>query len=326
MTTQNEDLASPASSVKERVSVTPLFRKAILSATQNRLVAKGVRRYGMRFGAARFVAGETLDEAVAVLRGLNAQGLKCNTTILGEGVHDEATASQVVAGYKEVLDRIASEKLDVNVALKLSHLGLDLGEETAYRNVQSLVVHAASLGNFVRIDMEESARVDATIRIYKRLRADGHDNTGAVLQSYLFRTEADLADLLPLNPNLRYVKGAYLESPEIAHTKKSDVDGNYVKLVERALLAGCFSAVATHDEKIIEHVISFAVKNGVPKEQFQIQMLYGIRTQLQLDLAKRGFSVLVATPFGPDWYFYLMRRLAERPANAMFFAKSLIKR
>jgi len=326
-------MASPGPSTDEhtestldRVSPTPIFRKVILKATGNKTVSKTVRKYGMRLGASRFVAGETLDEAVAALRALNDQGLVCNTTILGEGVHDEATANQVVAAYTEVLDRIASENLKCNVALKLTHLGLDLGEETAYANVEKLVIHAAGLGNFVRMDMEESARVDATLQIYKRLRAAGHENTGTVLQSYLFRTPGDLADLLPLEPNLRFVKGAYLEPPSIAYTKKSDVDREYVKLVERSLQQGGFTAVATHDEVIIDHVIKFADQNGIARDRFQFQMLYGIRTQLQKDLAARGFSVLVATPFGPDWYFYLMRRLAERPANTLFFAKNLVKR
>jgi proline dehydrogenase len=326
MTAQPSDPTPPEDGARDGLSATPVFRKVILSATNNKTVAKGVRRYGMRFGAARFVAGETLDEAVAALKALNAQGLKCNTTILGEGVHDEATANRVVADYKVVLDRIAREGLNVNVALKLTHLGLDLGEETAYRNVEELVRYAANAGNFIRIDMEESARVDPTLRIYKRLREAGHDNTGTVLQSYLYRTMADLESLLPLTPNLRFVKGAYLEQPAIVYPSKREVDRSYVELVERSLTAGGFTAVATHDERIIEHVIAFAEKRAIDRDKFQFQMLYGIRSQLQLDLAKRGFSVLVATPFGPDWYFYLMRRLAERPANALFFAKNLIKR
>lgn len=326
MTTQPGDPPPSDERTRDGLTVTPLFRKVILSATQNKVVARGVRRYGMRFGAARFVAGETLDEAVVALKALNAQGLKCNTTILGEGVRDHATANQVVAGYKEVLERIASEALDVNVALKLTHLGLDLGEETAYRNVEELVVHAAKLGNFIRIDMEESARVDPTLRIFRRLREAGHDNVGTVLQSYLYRTGADLDSLLPLKPNLRFVKGAYLEPPALVYPTKRDVDRSFIELVERSLTAGGFTAVATHDERIIEHVITFAEKQAISRERFQFQMLYGIRTQAQLDLVKRGFSVLVATPFGPDWYFYLMRRLAERPANALFFAKNLIKR
>ena len=316
----------PAASWRQRLPINSAFRKLILTATHNRLIARVVRKYGMRLGAGRFVAGETLDEAIAVLRGLNRQGLRANTTLLGEGVKDEATTAAVVAEYMTVLDRIAQEKLTVNVALKLTHLGLDLGEEVAYRNVERLVAHAATLGNFIRIDMEESARVDPTLRIYKRLRADGHDNVGPVIQSYLYRTPADLADLLPLKPNLRLVKGAYLEPESIAYPSKADVDRAYVELAETMLRECSFTAIATHDEQIIEHVIAFAGRNGVGKDRFEFQMLYGIRAQFQRALVGRGFRVLVATPYGPEWYFYLMRRLAERPANVLFFAKNLIRR
>jgi proline dehydrogenase len=307
-------------------SLNPVFRKGILVATNNRVVARSVRRHGMRLGAARFVAGETLDEAVIALRALNDKGLRTNTTILGEGVNDEQTASAVVDAYVEVLDRIASEGLFTNVALKLTHLGLDLGEEIAFQNVQKLVAHAATCNNFIRIDMEESARVDATLRIYRRLREGGHENVGTVLQAYLFRTEQDLEDLLPLKPNLRLVKGAYLESPEIAFAKKADVDANYLKLAERMLCGNSFTAIATHDERIINHVIESTKDKAISRDRFEFQMLYGIRPQLQLDLVVRGFGVLVATPFGPDWYYYLMRRLAERPANLMFFASNLVRR
>ncbi len=308
------------------LSLNPVFRKGILVATNNRVVARSVKRHGMRLGAARFVAGETLDEAVEALRALNSKGLRTNTTILGEGVNDEATASSVVDAYVEVLDRIASEGLITNVALKLTHLGLDLGIEIAFQNVAKLVEHAATRNNFIRIDMEESARVDPTLRIYRRLREAGHDNVGTVLQAYLFRTEQDLDDLLPLKPNLRLVKGAYLESPEIAFAKKADVDANYVKLAERMLCGNSFTAIATHDERIINHVIDITKQKEISRDRFEFQMLYGIRPQLQLDLVDRGFGVLVATPFGPDWYYYLMRRLAERPANLMFFASNLVSR
>jgi len=284
-----------------------------------------VQRYGFRLGAARFVAGESLDAAVPVLRRLNEQGLLTNTTLLGEGVRDEAETREVVAAYREVLDRIHAEELRTNVALKLTHLGLSIDEELAQRNVGELVEHAAQRGNFVRIDMEESAHVDATLGIYRRLRESGHDNVGAVLQSYLFRTEEDLAALLPLGPNLRLVKGAYLEPPEVAYPRKSDVDAAYVRLLERSLAAGGFTAVATHDETLIEHAISFAREHGVPKERFQFQMLYGVRSRLQLDLVGRGFDVLVATPYGPEWYRYLMRRLAERPANVLFLLRNLVR-
>ena len=307
-------------------TLTPVFRKGILVATNNALVARGVRRYGMRLGAARCVDGETLDEAVGVLRSLNEQGLRTNTTLLGEGVRDEATVRAVVASYKTILDRIAAERLVTNIALKLTHRGLDLGEDLAYRSVEQLVRHAAARDNFIRIDMEESARVEPTLRIYRRLREAGHDNVGTVLQSYLYRTERDLEDLLPLAPNLRLVKGAYLEPASIAYPRKPDVDRAYVDLAERMMIDGGFTAIATHDERIIDHVLEFTSRHGIGTDRFEFQLLYGVRPQLQLDLVRRGYRVLVATPFGPDWYPYLMRRLAERPANVLFLARNLIRR
>ena len=312
---------------KVAVTLNPIFRKGVLAATHNRAVAAGVRRYGMQCGAARFVAGETIDEAVPVLRSLNQKGLRTNTTLLGEHVRDETMAREVVTAYRIVLDRIAAERLTTNVALKLTHLGLDLGEELAYANAAELVAHAATRGNFIRIDMEESTRVDATLRIYRRLREAGHDNIGTVLQAYLHRTEADLEGLLPLAPNLRLVKGAYLEPATVAYPKKADVDAGFLRLAQRMLrAANGFTAIATHDERLIEHLIGFARREGVAGDRFEFQMLYGIRPQLQADLVRRGHRVLVATPFGPDWYFYLMRRLAERPANALFFAQNLAHR
>lgn len=321
--------SSPASqplSARLSAMVNPLFRKGILLATHNRVVAKGVRRYGMRLGGSRFVAGENFDQAVPVLRRLNEQGLLTNTTLLGEGVRDEREAAAVVAEYERLLDRIAAEGLKTNIALKLTHLGLDLGEEVAWTNVERLVRHAETVGNFIRLDMEESARVDVTLRIYRRLREAGHDNVGTVLQSALLRTPSDLESLLPLTPNLRLVKGAYLEAPEVAHQKKADVDAAYVKLAERMLLANSFTAIATHDEKIIDHVIGFAKQHGLTNDVYEFQMLYGIRSQLQLDLVRRGFRVLVATPYGSEWYFYLMRRLAERPANVLFLLRGMARR
>jgi proline dehydrogenase len=301
------------------------LRSLILAAADSPRLQRLVQKYGFRLGAARFVAGETLDEAVPVLRRLNESGLLANTTLLGEGVRDEAETRGVVAAYREVLDRIQAEGLRTNVALKLTHLGLSIDEELAQCNVAELVAHAARVGNFVRIDMEESRHVDATLRIYRHLRESGHENVGAVLQSYLFRSEDDLAGLLPLAPNLRLVKGAYLEPPEVAYPLKGDVDAAYVSLVETSLGGEGFTAVATHDETLIEHAIAFASERGIPRERFQFQMLYGVRPRLQLDLARRGFDVLVATPYGPEWYRYLMRRLAERPANLLFLLRNLAR-
>ena len=302
-----------------------VLRSVILAAADSPRLQRLVQKYGFRLGAARFVAGETLDDAVPVLRRLNESGLLTNTAILGEGVRDESETRAVAAAYRELLDRIQAEGLRTNVAVKLTHLGLVLDEELAYGNVAELLEHAAARSNFVRIDMEESSHVDATLRIYRRLREAGHDNVGAVLQSYLFRSEDDLAALLPLAPNLRIVKGAYLEPPEVAYPQKRDVDAAYASLVETSLEGEGFTAVATHDEALIERAISFAREGGIANERFQFQMLYGVRPRLQLDLVARGYDVLVATPYGPDWYRYLMRRLAERPANLLFFLRSFVR-
>ena len=300
-------------------------RTTILAAAKNGTVRRFVNAYGMRLGAARFVAGETLDEAVPVLRSLNDRGLAANTTLLGEDVLNEDETRAVAAEFRRILDRIREEGLGVNVALKLTHLGLDVDEDLAFENVRSVVDHAAQVGNFVRIDMEYSSLVDPTLRIYRRLREAGYANVGTVLQSYLYRSAADLEELLPLQPNLRLVKGAYLEPAEVAYPRKEDVDAAYVRLLERSLGREGYTAVATHDERLIEHAIGFANGTGIERDRFEFQMLYGVRPQLQLDLVRRGFKVLVATPYGPEWFPYLMRRLAERPANVMFFARNLVR-
>lgn len=299
-----------------------VMRKVILSAAENPQVRRVVSKHGMRLGGSRFVAGETMDDCVRVLRELNEKGLYANTTLLGEAVRDEAEARAVADEYIVLVDRLAAEELRANVALKLTHLGLELGEELAYDNLRRVVER----GPFIRIDMEQSSFVDATLRIYRRLREDGFDNVGTVLQAYLYRTEQDLESLLPLQPNLRLVKGAYLEPAEVAYPKKADVDAAYVRLLETMLRAAGYTAIATHDEAIVEHAIRFADEHAVPRDSFEFQMLYGVRPQLQLDLAGRGYKVLVATPYGPEWYPYLMRRLGERPANALFLLRNLARR
>jgi proline dehydrogenase len=280
----------------------------------------------MRFGAGRFVAGETLDECVTVLRKLNEGGLHANTTLLGEAIPDVEGAEAVTSAYETILDRLVAESLRANVALKLTHLGLSFDEEVAYTNIEHLVARAGRLGQFIRIDMEQSDLVEPTLRIYERLRGAGHGNVGTALQSYLHRTPADLERLLPLSPNLRIVKGAYLEPTEIAYPDKADVDRAYVELVARCLGEDAYVAVATHDEAIIRQVQAFAERDGVARDRFEFQMLYGVRSALQRSVAAQGYKVLVATPFGPDWYPYLMRRLAERPANVGFFLRNLVRR
>ena len=301
------------------------LRTGILAAADSSRVQGVVRRHGMRFGASRFVAGETLDECLVVLRRLNDQGLWANTTLLGEGVLSPTQTENVVAAYREIVDRIADEQLRANVALKLTHLGLEIDEELAYANIRGLVEYAGERGGFIRIDMEQSQFVDATLRLYRRLRGDGLDRVGTVLQSYIYRTPADLDSLLPLEPNLRLVKGAYLEPEAVAFPRKADVDAAYVRLLERMLTEAGHTAIATHDSILIQHAIRFAADHEIPRERFEFQMLYGVRPQLQLDLVRRGFKVLVATPFGPEWYPYLMRRLGERPANLLFFVKNTLR-
>lgn len=307
-------------------SINGTLRKGILAAADSPGVQRGVRRYGMRLGAARFVAGETLDECVVVLRRLNEQGLYANTTLLGEGVLQPGETERVVAAYDQIIDRLADEQLKANVALKLTHLGLEIDEDLAYRNVRALVEHARARESFIRIDMEQSQFVDATLRIYERLREDRLDNVGTVLQSYLYRTPQDLDGLLTLEPNLRLVKGAYLEPSSVAYEEKADVDAAYARLMERMLAGPGYTAVATHDAALIERAVRFATDHAIEKDRFEFQMLYGVRPQLQLDLVRRGYKVLVATPFGPEWYPYLMRRLGERPANLLFFVKNTFRR
>ena len=307
-------------------TLSSLPRAAILHAAESDRLQRLVQQHGRRVGAARFVAGETLDECVGVLRRLNDAGLHANTTLLGEAIPDVEGATAVTDEYERILERLVAEKLKANIALKLTHLGLAFDEEVAHANVERLVARAGELGTFLRIDMEQSYYVEVTLRLYERLRDAGHDSVGTVLQSYLYRTPGDLERLLPSAPNLRIVKGAYLEPDSLAYPEKRDVDRAYLELVQRGLREGAYIAVATHDESIVRQVQAFAAREGIPRDRFEFQMLYGVRPVLQRSIAAEGYKVLVASPFGPHWYPYLMRRLAERPANLGFFLKNLVRR
>jgi proline dehydrogenase len=306
-------------------AVHALSRRLILAASESESIRGFVRRHGMRFGARRFVAGETFEEAVPVLRQLNERGLLTNTTLLGEGVREPDETQAVVEEYERVLDGIARAGLRTNLAVKPTHLGLALDTDLTCENLARLTAYAARHGNFVRMDMEESRYVDPTLAVYRRLREEGMMNIGIVLQAYLYRSERDLASLIDLEPNIRVCKGAYLEPPDVAYPEKTDVDAAYVRLLEQALRRAGFVGIATHDERMIERAIAFVARERTPGERFQFQMLYGVRPQLQLSLVRRGYPVLVATPYGPDWYRYLMRRLAERPANIAFLLRNLVR-
>ena len=271
------------------------------------------------------MAGETLDDFMRVVQSMNDRGFRVAAGMLGEDVRSVSDTRAVTQDYRNVFDRFEVAGANANVALKLTHLGLVIDRALAYENIASLAAYAAERRNFVRIDMEQSSHTDATIAIYRRLRAAGHANVGTVLQAYLYRTDADLRALLPLRPNLRLVKGAYLEPPEVAFPKKRDVDRNFVTLIERSLLEGAFTAIATHDDAIIEHSLEFIRRNAIREGTYEFQMLYGVRSKLQASMIERGIPMRVAVPFGSEWYPYLMRRLAERPANLFFFVSSVLR-
>jgi proline dehydrogenase len=302
------------------------LRAAILAAADNTLVRRVVSRYGFRLGAKRFVAGETADDFLSVARAVNAQGFAVACGILGEGVASAREATHAADQYCALLRTFEDRRIDANVAFKLTHVGLDIDRELALENAARIAQTAQDTGNTMRLDMEQSRYVDATLDIYRALRAR-YACVGAVLQSYLFRSMDDLRSLLPLAPNLRIVKGAYLEPPSIAFANKADVDASYLRLVETALEGDGYTAVATHDRRIVEHVINFVQKRGIPQRgRFEFQMLYGISTPFAQDLVRAGYRVRLAVPFGTYWFPYLMRRLAERPANLAFFLKGAFTR
>jgi len=302
------------------------LRAAILAAADSATVRRIVSRYGMRLGARRFVAGETAQEFLAAAKEANARGFAVACGILGEGVADRAEAIAAADRYCELLAAFSHEGIDANVAFKLTHVGLDIDPELAFENAARIAQTARETGNTIRLDMEQSRYVDATLAIYRRLR-ERFSCVGFVLQSCLFRSPQDLNAMLALAPNVRIVKGAYLEPPDIAYAKKHDVDENYVRLVEAALAHDGYTAIATHDEKIVERVGRFATQHGLPlRGRFEFQMLHGISAPLARRLVERGYRVRVAIPFGDYWFPYLMRRLAERPANLTFFFKGALAR
>lgn len=275
--------------------------------------------------ARRFVAGDTLSSAVDAVRALNASSMRATLDHLGEHVTSADDATLAAAAYLTALNRIAAEGIDSNVSLKLTQMGLDLSPDLAWANVTAIVQAAAARGNFVRIDMEGSPLVGTTLAFYERLRAAGYDNVGVVIQSYLYRSVADVEKLLAMRARVRLVKGAYDEPPDVAYPLKRDVDENFLRLAARLLEQGNYPAIATHDEKIINWSKRFAADRGIGRERFEFQFLYGIRRDLQQQLAGEGYNVRVYVPYGSEWYPYLMRRLAERPENLFFVLSNLFR-
>jgi proline dehydrogenase len=286
-----------------------------------------VSRWGLaRRVARRFVAGETLDEAVAAVRALNQGGLAASLDYLGESVQRAEDTHEVVATYQDLLKRIHEGKLDASVSLKLTHLGLDISEDLCQTNLRHILTDAQNYGIPVTIDMENTPYTDVTLRFYRTMRDEyGFDNVGTVIQAYLRRSEADMVALGAEGAHIRLCKGAYLEPPELAFPDKADVDANYVKLTRAFLRSPGYLCIATHDENMIQAAESAIRDLNIPPNRYEFQMLYGIRSARQAELAKAGYKVRIYVPFGAAWYPYFMRRLAERPANLWFFARSLFR-
>jgi proline dehydrogenase len=274
----------------------------------------------------RFVAGETIDEAVNFIREINAEGCSATFDHLNESVATVAEADLEVAEYLNILSKINETRINSNASIKLTQFGLGLDHELAYKNARRVVEEAQRRGNFVRVDMEDSSVTQVTIDIFKRLRAEfGLNDVGIVLQSYLRRTFADAQELTKIPARIRICKGAYNEPPEVAFPDKKDTDDNYVRVMQLLLASGIYHGIATHDPKMIEATINFASSEGISKDKFEFQMLFGVRRDLQRQLARDGYNMRVYVPYGKHWYPYFMRRLAERPANIWFVLKNLAK-
>lgn len=307
------------------MDLTPLYRKVVLTIAANKVVTATALKVGMKLGASRFVAGETLDGALNVVKDLNRRGILVTLDHLGEGVHEERVAREMSRAYLDLLDGIARTGVASNVSFKPTQMGLSFDRKLADEVILAIVQKARTLNNFVRMDMEDTPYTDATLEIYRNLRAIGYDNVGTVIQSYLYRTEQDIAALMALNPNLRIVKGAYKEPADLAFPKKFDVDENYKKVMATLLLNGHYTAAATHDERIVDWLKQFAQEHKIDRNRFEIQMLFGVRMSWQEELAREGYKVRCYVPYGRMWYPYFTRRIAERPGNFWFVVKNLVK-
>lgn len=303
-----------------------LYRSLLLGLAGNRAAESLALRFGMRLGASRFVAGTTLCEALEAARTLNGKGIAVTLDHLGEGIRDLAEADGYRDAYLTLLQAIGREGVRGNVSLKPTQMGLALDPASALVRIRDIVREAQRLSLFVRLDMENSPYTTATIEIVRQLRREGLTCTGTVIQAYLYRSAADVKRLTDEGINLRLVKGAYKESSSIAFAARADVDSNFRRLIKIRLDSGVYTAIATHDEAIIDWTRSYAERRRIPRTAFEFQMLYGIRTQLQESLAGKGYTVRCYVPYGVQWYPYFVRRLAERPANAAFVLRNIGKR
>jgi proline dehydrogenase len=302
-----------------------MMRNFFLFLSKNKAMKNLGMKYGLRFGASRFVAGETFDKAARTIKELNQKGLAVTLDYLGEFVETEREAVERTNVMLQAIERIGIEQLNAQLSMKLTAVGLDISDELVVGNMRWVLDTAEKNSVFVTIDMEDYSRCQKTLDLFKLLKEE-YSNVGTVLQAYLYRVINDVEDLSPFHPSLRLVKGAYKESADVAFPHKKDVDENFKKMIEKHLLNGNYAMVATHDERIIEYTLDLVKQKGIGMDQFEFQMLYGIRPERQLELAAEGFNVRVYVPFGTDWYGYFMRRLAERPANVLFVLKGILKK
>lgn len=306
----------------------PVLRSAFIALSRNRTMRGFCEN--SRFGhgmSSRFVAGMEIDDAVRVAQAVNQQGIHVTLDSLGESVSSEVEAQKAADIYHQLLDQISARNVDANVSVKLTQMGLELDPELAEAIALSLTEHAKSLGNFVRIDMEDSSLTQLTLDIVRRIHArpDLRGAIGIVIQSYLYRSEADIEQLVADGIRVRLCKGAYKEPAEVAFPAKADVDKNYIKLSHMLLDSPVYHGLATHDEAMIDAAKAFVAQHKIDSSRFEFQMLYGVRRDLQRKLVAEGFNVRVYIPFGREWYPYFMRRLAERPANVLFLAKNFFR-
>ena len=303
--------------------------------TRNTLIwlsqREGLKDFATRFSffkklTTRFVAGETIDEAVRFIKEINREGCTATFDHLNESVQNAAETQAEVIEYSNILKSIEDNGIQSNVSIKLTQFGLGIDPELAYQNARQVVLEAQKRQNFVRVDMEDSKVTQVTIDIFKRLRSEfGPNEVGIVLQSYLRRTYDDAQELVRLPARIRICKGAYNEPAEVACPDKKDVEAHYIKVMQLLLSSGTYHGIATHDPKMIEATIDFATREGIAKDKFEFQMLYGVRRDLQRQLARDGYKMRVYVPYGKHWYPYFMRRLAERPANIWFVLKNMLK-
>lgn len=304
-----------------------MFRSSLLYLSNQPRVFRFVRnnKLAKKF-ASRFVAGETLDEALVAVKELNANGITASLDLLGESVTNEKEARTTGRDYLTILDRIHQQQLDANVSLKLTAMGMDISEELCISIMHEVLDRARQYGTFVRLDMESSAYTEKTLALfYDRLYPSYKENVGIVLQSYLYRTWSDVEKALDAKCRVRICKGAYKEPAAVAFPDKSEVDANYVKCMHALMERGNYPGLATHDPAIIADAKQYATANKIDRSRFEFQMLYGVRRDMQLRLVKEGYRMRVYVPFGTQWYPYLMRRLAERPANVMFITGNVMR-